>query len=223
MRQSPFITAFRTARLHVRQYLEEGATTSGFHADPTIVIQLLNAALTLEMMCIRRSECHVVMTEGIRPPSMATTRIEHAQAEQVRADQLMQRIVQLGGEPNVSPEGLLSRCLDQDGEEHSLPDLIAEDLMVECLVMESYRDMILYIGSDDPKTRRLLEHHLIDERKHMDELACLLGTLRLSSSVSSLSRWRTTYPIGLRQTLSMLWRIWQPSPRRGISSIGRHM
>ncbi len=223
MRQSPFMTDIRTARLHVRQYLEESATTSGFNADPAIVIQLLNAALAVEMMCVLRYQRHVVMTEGIRSASITTTLIKHAQAEQVHADRLMHRIVQLGGEPNVTPEGLLSCCPNEYVEGHSLPDLMAEDLMAERLVMESYRDMILYIGNDDPKTRRLLEHIMIDERKHMGKLACLLGPLKISSSVSSVLRWRIADPIGLTHTLSTLWRMWLSSSRAGVSSIGRHM
>lgn len=108
MRQSPFMNDIRIARLHGRQYLEESATTSGFNADPAIVIQLLNAALAVEMMCVLRYQRHVVMTEGIRSASITTTLIKHAQAEQVHADRLMHRIVQLGGEPNVSQRGCLA-------------------------------------------------------------------------------------------------------------------
>jgi len=104
--------------------------------------------------------------------------LEHAQQEQQHADQLADRIVQLGGAPDFSPEGLASRSHAQYVEGTSLKEMIRENLVAERIAIESYREMAHYIGEKDPTTRRLLEGILATEEEHADDLLSLMHGLR---------------------------------------------
>jgi len=100
--------------------------------------------------------------------------IQHANEEQGHADQLAERIVQLGGEPNLSPDGMLSRSHSEYIEGDTLGEMIKEDLIAERIAIDSYRDMIEYLKEFDPTTRRLLEEILAKEEEHAEDLVSLL-------------------------------------------------
>jgi bacterioferritin len=103
--------------------------------------------------------------------------LQHANEEQMHADQIAQRIVQLGGEPNFSPEGLLTRSHSEYIEGTSLIDMITEDLVAERIAIDSYREIISYLGNDDSTTRRMMETILAMEEEHADDLVSLLEEL----------------------------------------------
>ncbi len=108
---------------------------------------------------------------------MAQEFLTHANEEQAHADQIAQRIVQLGGEPNLSPEGMLTRSHAEYVEGRTLADMIREDLVAERIAIDSYREMIAYLGTDDSTTRRMLEGILAMEEEHADDLVSLLEEL----------------------------------------------
>ena len=134
----------------------------------------MNEALATEIVCVLRYKRHYYMASGINAQSVAQEFLQHANEEQVHADQLAQRIVQLGGEPNFAPEGLSARSHSEYVEGDSLTDMIKEDLVAERIAIDSYREMITYFGSDDPTTRRLMEDILAMEEEHADDLVNLL-------------------------------------------------
>ena len=103
--------------------------------------------------------------------------LEHATEEQAHADRLAERIVQLGGEPNLSPVGLLNRSHSEYVEGESLVEMITEDLIAERIAIDSYREMVTYVGTDDPTTRRVLEGILAQEEEHAEDLVSLLKVL----------------------------------------------
>ena len=174
MKNGPFITDIQTIRARARQHIDEGAMTSGYKANPDVVIQLLNAALATEIVCVLRYKRHYFMATGINSESVREEFLEHANEEQTHADLIAQRIVQLGGEPDLSPEGLLIRSYSEYKEGETLTDMIKEDLIAERIVIDGYRGMILYIGDDDPTTKRLLEDILAKEEEHAEDLVSLL-------------------------------------------------
>ena len=139
------------------------------------MIQWLNDALASEIVCVLRYKRHYFMAAGISAEGVKAEFLQHANEEQMHADRLAQRIVQLGGEPNLSPEGLLSRSHSEYVEGRSLLDMIKADLIAERIAVESYRGMILCVANDDPTTRRLLEDILAQEEEHAEELASLLN------------------------------------------------
>jgi bacterioferritin len=174
MKTGQFMTDIHTLRARARQHIEEGAMTPGYQAKPRVVIQLLNEALATEIVCVLRYKRHYFMAAGISSESVKAEFLQHAIEEQTHADQISQRIVQLGGEPNLSPEGLLSRSHSEYIEGESLIDMIKEDLVAERIAIDSYREMINYFGNDDLTTRRMLEGILATEEEHAEDLASLL-------------------------------------------------
>jgi bacterioferritin len=123
---------------------------------------------------VLRYKRHYFMASGIHAEGVAAEFLEHANDEQGHADQIAQRIVQLKGEPNFNPEGLLMRSHAEYVEGATLTDMIEEDLVAERIAIDSYREMISYFGNDDPTSRRMLEGILAVEEEHADDLVSLL-------------------------------------------------
>lgn len=174
MADQPFLTDIKTLRERARQHIENGAVTQGYSADRETVIKLLNEALATEIVCVLRYRRHYFMAAGINAESVAAEFLQHSNEEQGHADQISQRIVQLQGEPNFNPEGLLMRSHAEYVEGTSLTDMIKEDLVAERIAIDSYREMITYLGSDDPTTRRMMEDILAVEEEHADDLVNML-------------------------------------------------
>ena len=177
MGDTPFLTDIKTLRERARQHIEQGAVTEGYSADRETVIKLLNEALATEIVCVLRYKRHYFMATGIHAESVAAEFLQHATDEQAHADQIAHRIVQLGGEPNFSPEGLLTRSHAEYVEGDTLNDMIKEDLVAERIAIDSYREMITFVGNDDPTTRRMMESILAMEEEHADDLVNLLDKL----------------------------------------------
>jgi bacterioferritin len=174
MKDKPFLTDINTLRKRAREHIEKGAVTPGYAADRDTVIKLLNEALATEIVCVLRYKRHYYMASGINAQSVASEFLQHANEEQGHADQLAERIVQLGGEPNLSPDGMLMRSHSEYVEGTSLIDMIKEDLVAERIAIDSYREMINYLGSNDSTSRRMLEGILAVEEEHADDLVSLL-------------------------------------------------
>ena len=177
MADKPFLTDIKTLRERARRHIEKGAVTEGYSADRETVIKLLNEALATEIVCVMRYKRHYFMASGIHAEGVAAEFLQHANDEQGHADQIAARIVQLGGEPNFNPDGLLTRSHAEYVEGETLIDMIKEDLVAERIAIDSYRDMINYFGNDDPTTRRLMESILAVEEEHADDLVNLLSEL----------------------------------------------
>lgn len=160
-----------TIRQHARKHVEDGAQTAGYRADRDVVITQLNAALATELVCALRYKRHYFMATGLNSEAIAKEFNVHAQEEQSHADMIAARIVQLGGEPNFSPEGLLSRSHADYVPCTDLREMIKENLVAERIAIDTYHELICYIGDRDPTTRRMLEEILATEEEHADELS----------------------------------------------------
>jgi bacterioferritin len=171
----PFLTDIKTLRERARQHIEKGAVTEGYKADRETVIKVLNEALATEIVCVLRYKRHYFMASGIHAEGVAAEFLQHANDEQGHADQIAQRIVQLGGEPDLNPAGLLTRSHAEYVEGDSLTDMITEDLVAERIAIDSYREIIQFVGNDDPTTRRMMEGILAVEEEHADDLVNLLA------------------------------------------------
>jgi bacterioferritin len=171
------MTNVKTLRSQARMHIEEGAVTAGYSADRATVLKLLNEALATEIVCVLRYRRHHFMARGIHSRSIADEFLVHSNDEQGHADLLAERIVQLGGEPDFAPDGLTGRSHAEYVEGKSLDGMIKEDLVAERIAIDSYREMIQYLGDHDPTTSQLLKGILAVEEEHADELADLLGGL----------------------------------------------
>jgi bacterioferritin len=173
----PFLTDVAELRRRARQHIEEGAVTAGYGSDRTTVIELLNEALATELVCVLRYKRHYYMATGIHSKTVAAEFLEHAGQEQQHADQLAERITQLDGEPDFDPRGLATRSHSEYIAGTTLLDMIQEDLVAERVAIQSYSEMIRYIGDGDITTKRLLESILAVEEEHADDMKTLLEML----------------------------------------------
>lgn len=171
----PFDMDVKAIRAKARQDIESGAVTDTYRADRETVLKLLNEALATEIVCVLRYKRHYFMARGLNAEPVAAEFAEHATQEQEHADRLAERIVQLGGEPNLSPQGLLDRSHSEYVEGNSLEDMIKENLIAERIAIDSYRQMIEYLGEQDSTTRRLLEEILAVEEEHADDMSDFLA------------------------------------------------
>jgi bacterioferritin len=178
MSAQPFLTDVSTLRERARQHIERGAVTDSYQGDRDTVVKLLNEALATELVCILRYKRHYFTAAGINAQQVAAEFLEHANEEQLHADMLAARIVQLRGAPDFSPQRLLTRSHAEYDESPELLEMIKEDLVAERIAIDSYREMIAYLGANDPTTRRMLEEILAQEEEHADDLAALLEEMR---------------------------------------------
>ncbi len=177
MASKPFITDIETIRRRAREHIDRGAITAGYGADRETVIKLLNEALATEIVCVLRYKRHYYMASGIHAKSVAAEFLEHANEEQEHADRIAERITQLDGAPDFNPAGLLSRAHADYVEGDDLVDMIKENLVAERIAIDSYREIVRYLGNDDPTTRRMMEEILAMEEEHAEDMATLLEEL----------------------------------------------
>jgi bacterioferritin len=172
-----FLSDIKTLRERARKHIENGAVTENYKADRQAVIRILNEALATEIVCVLRYKSHYFMAKGIHAQAVAAEFLEHANEEQGHADQIAERITQLGGAPNLNPEGMLTRSHSEYQQGDTLEEMIKEDLIAERIAIESYSEIVRYLGNDDVTSRRMMEGILAVEEEHADDLAKLLVTL----------------------------------------------
>ena len=171
------LTDVATLRSRARQNVENGAVTEGYDADREEIIRLLNASLATELVCVLRYKRHYFMASGIKAAVAAQEFLEHATQEAEHADKLAERLVQLGGEPEFNPDLLSKNSHAQYVAGKDLKEMVYEDLVAERIAVDSYREIIQYIGDKDPTTRRLFEEILAQEEEHADDMADILESL----------------------------------------------
>jgi bacterioferritin len=176
-----YMNAFKSdldaIRKRARDNMLDGAVTGAYRADREQVIKVLNEVLATEIVCTLRYKNHYFMAAGIHAKPIADEFLEHANEEQAHADAVAKRICELGGNPNYDPNGLATRSHAEYKEGKTLDDMIREDLIAERVAIETYSEIVRWIGADDPTTRRLIEQLLAAEEEHADDLANLLNRM----------------------------------------------
>ena len=157
-----------------RRKVADGAVTPSYGPWRDDIVKLLNDALATELVCVLRYKRHYFTAHGLASPRIAEEFLAHAVAEAGHGDRLAERIAQLGGEPDFSPDSLSARSHADYDESREIKAMVRANLVAERIAVEAYRQMIDLIGDKDPTTRRLLEDILHDEEEHADELADML-------------------------------------------------
>ncbi len=170
-----FVADLQAIRKRAREHMEEGPVTQSYKADREAVIKVLNDALATEIVCVLRYRRHHYMAKGINSEPIAAEFMEHALEEQGHADKISVRITQLGGAPDLNPDSLTKRSHSQYVEGSSLKDMIKENLVAERIAIDSYREIIRFLGEKDSTSRRLMEEILEKEEEHADDMANLLA------------------------------------------------
>jgi bacterioferritin len=172
-----FVQDMQAVRKRARAHMERGAVTADYKANREDVIKVLNEALATEIICVLRYTRHYYMASGIHAKSVAAEFLEHAGEEQGHADQIAKRIVQLGGAPDLSPSTLQSRSHSEYVEGNDIAEMLEEDLVAERIAIQTYSEIVRYLGNDDPTTRRMMEEILAKEEEHAEDLSSLLEEL----------------------------------------------
>jgi len=167
----------KSLRTRARRHIENGAVTETYRADKAHVVKLLNEALATELVCFLRYRRHYFMAVGINAETVAPEFLEHSNQELQHVDLLAARIVQLNGEPDFDPDVLSARSHAEYVPGRDLIEMIKEDLIAERIAIESYGEMISYVGDKDSTTRRILESILAVEEEHADDMASFLTGL----------------------------------------------
>ena len=169
-----FLTDVKTLRDRARQHLDSGALTPSYSGDVGRTIEILQAVLATEIVCVLRYTMHHISATGISSESVREEFAQHAKEEQEHMIAVAERINQLGGKPNFNPDGLLSRSASQYAEGTDLIDMIRENLIAERIAVDHYRELIRYFADRDPATRVMLEQILVVEEEHASDMHDLL-------------------------------------------------
>ncbi len=174
MAAKPFLSDIKMIRARARQHMERGAVTDSYTLDRDTVLKLLNEALATEIVCVLRYKAHHYMASGINAKSVAAEFLEHANEEREHADRIAERITQLDGTPNFAPDGLSSRSHSEFVVPDDLAAMIEENLVAERIAIDSYREIIRYVGDADTTTKRMLEEILAVEEEHAEDMKTLM-------------------------------------------------
>jgi bacterioferritin len=174
MKAGSFLSNMNEIRRKARERLDEGAVTQNYVGNVENSIAILNHAVATEIVCILRYKFHAVCAAGLASQAVKEEFAQHAIEEEQHLDLLTERINQLGGKPNLNPDGLASRAASEYVEGDNLVEMIKEDLVAERVAIETYRDMVRYFGDKDPTTRILLERILAQEEEHANDMHDLL-------------------------------------------------
>jgi bacterioferritin len=169
-----FLTDVKTLRENARKNTDKGAITDGYKADVKQVLKVLNNVLATELVCVLRYKRHFYMAQGISSDSVKAEFLQHANEEQQHADWVAERITQLGGEPDFSPTTLAERSASEYVEGKTLVDMIKEDLIAERIAIQTYQEIIRWLGDGDPTTKILIEQINKVEEEHANDMLDLL-------------------------------------------------
>jgi bacterioferritin len=173
-----FLLDIENLRKRAREHIEMGPVTDTYGADRNRVVAVLNEVLATELVCVLRYKRHYYTARGISAAPVAEEFRQHAEEEQGHADMVAERIVQLGGEPDFSPQGLATRSHSEYDASVNLLDMVREDLVAERVAVSSYQEIIRWLGEDDPTTRQLMEQILAVEEEHADDLSNILEEMK---------------------------------------------
>ena len=169
-----FLTDLKRIRENARKNMDKGAVTEGYKADRAQVLKVLNDVLATELVCVLRYKRHYYMAQGISSDSVKAEFLQHANEEQQHADWVAERITQLGGEPDFSPSTLAGRSASEYVEGKTLVDMIKEDLIAERIAIQTYQEIIRWLGDGDPTTKILIEQINKVEEEHANDMLDLL-------------------------------------------------
>jgi bacterioferritin len=169
-----FLADIKEIRRRARQHLDEGVVTDNYKGNVDESIAILNHAVATEIVCILRYKFHAVCATGLASEAVKEEFAQHAKEEEQHLDLLSERINQLGGKPNLNPEGVAMRAASQYVEGDNLVEMIKENLVAERIAIETYRDMVRYFADKDPTTRIVIERILAQEEEHANDMHDLL-------------------------------------------------
>jgi bacterioferritin len=184
--EQSFLTDVKQLRTQARANMNRGALTPAYQGDVEETIEILQAVLATELVCVLRYTMNAIAATGISSEGVKAEFEIHAKEEQDHMMRVAERINQLGGTPNLNPEGLATRSASEYIESETLIDMIKENLVAERIACDHYTELIRYFADKDPATRVMMESILLKEEEHANDMHDLLvaheGTPMLPAS-----------------------------------------
>jgi bacterioferritin len=172
--EKPFLSDVERLRAQARKHIDQGALTPAYEGNVKQTIEILQSVLATEIVCVLRYTMNAVVASGLSSRSVKEEFDEHAKEEEQHMRAVAERINQLGGKPNLNPEGLASRAVSQYTEGANLVEMIKENLIAERIACEHYQELIRFFGDKDPATRIMMEGILVNEEEHANDMHDLL-------------------------------------------------
>ncbi len=173
----PLQIDFASVRDSARAQVLDGAMTGAYRGDRKKVVEVLNSVLANELVCALRYKNHYYLVQGIEGQTVAEELLEHAKEEMAHADAVALRIRQLGGDPEMDPAVIADRSHCEFKAPKNWREIIRENVIAERIAVQTYSQIVRWLGNKDPTSRRLMERLLEKEEEHADELADLLARL----------------------------------------------
>jgi bacterioferritin len=170
----PFLTDVKTLRERARQHIKDGPVTPSYGGDVKKTIEILQAVLATEIVCVLRYTQHAIVATGLASDSVKAEFNEHARDEQQHAMAVAERINQLGGAPDFNPDTLTARSSAEYQTADDLVGMVRENLIAERIAVEHYRELVRYFADNDPATRIMIEGLLAKEEEHASDMLDLL-------------------------------------------------
>ena len=172
----PFLSDVKTLRAQARKHIERGVVSKTYEGDVKQAIDILQAVLATELVCVLRYTQHSIVATGLASEGVKAEFAQHAKEEQEHAMAVAERISQLGGEPDFNPANLTGRSASEYQTGKNLVEMIRENLIAERIAVDHYRELVRYFGDSDPTTRVMLEGILGVEEEHASDMLDLLAT-----------------------------------------------
>lgn len=180
----PFLTDIKQIRARAREQIERGPLTDAYGLDLERVLKVLNEALATEIVCTLRYMAHAWACEGFRAEVAEAEFREHADQEWQHMQKIAARIAQLGGTPDMDPSTLVPRSHAEYTTSGDLEEMIREDLVAERVAVQTYQEVVRWLGDGDPTTRRMMEEILAQEEEHAEDMQSLLASFQQSNGAS---------------------------------------
>ncbi|MDR3505412.1 MAG: ferritin-like domain-containing protein [Acidocella sp.] len=167
-----FLRDIRSLRANADALLLAGSRHEAAHRT----VELLQTLLTAEIVCVLRYTSLSVSPLGLKYTSIGAEFQEQANDERRHMALLAERIAELGGVPDFSPCGLVSRRYASDETEDCLAEIVRDNLEAERGVIEHYRGLIRHFSKTDHETCKMLKYILQDEEHHIADMHDLIDT-----------------------------------------------
>jgi bacterioferritin len=147
---------------------------TGFSAQRVVLEAMLNEVLATELVCALRYRRYFFITKPSLADAINPSFLRFAHVQQEQADRIAERIVQLGGSPQVDPSDLAARSRSRCVAGMDLQDMVGEALLIVRTAIATYNGMVRYFETHDLTTARMLATMLASHEQHAQELTLMI-------------------------------------------------
>jgi len=149
--------------------------------DVNALIKELNKALADEWLAYYQYWIGAKVAKGPMRGAVVAELVEHANEELEHAEMLVERILQLGGNPVLSPEDWfkVTNCVYEAPSDPKVKTLLEQNIKGEQCAIDVYQKLSTMLKDKDPITYQMVLGILEDEVEHEEDLESLLEDMKL--------------------------------------------